>query len=273
MPSRKGPKRSAHRPRAHRLAVRILLALMLVAAALPDGSAVAQDAPAAPAFSNAEIAKAVDQVRADPNLGGTRTIRLLRWNTQPSRPWSLPDWLAWLGDLITFVAQSGRALFWIAIIALALLLVAYLVRVLAASSAAAGAGTLVAPTHVRDLDIRPESLPADVGAAARRLWDEGAHRAALALLYRGVLSRLAHVHHVPIRDSTTEGDCMALAAQHLSAGRHAYVVRLVTVWQRAVYGGRPAEQHDVYELCDAFGRSLDRADAEAGLGTSIEAPA
>ena len=270
MPSR---KRSAHRTRAHRLAVRIILVLMLGGAALPARPAVAQDATAAPAFSNAEIAKAVDQVRADPNLGGTRTIRLLRWNTRPSRPWSLPDWLAWIGDLITFVAQSGRALFWIAIIALALLLVIYLVRVLAASSAAAGAGTLVAPTHVRDLDIRPESLPADVGAAARRLWDEGAHRAALALLYRGVLSRLAHVHRVPIRDSTTEGDCMALAAQHLSAGRHAYVVRLVTVWQRAVYGGRPAEQHDVYELCDAFGRSLDRADAEGGLGTAIEAPA
>jgi hypothetical protein len=247
---------------------------MLVTVPLLPRTAAAQDAPALPpAFSNAEVAKAVEQVRADPNLGGTRTIRLLRWQAQPSRPWSLPDWLSWIGDLIGFIAQSGRALFWIAIIALALALVAYLVRVLAASSAAAAAGTLVAPTHVRDLDIRPESLPANVGAAARRLWDEGAHRAALALLYRGVLSRLAHVHRVPIRDSTTEGDCMALAARHLSAERHVYVVRLVTVWQRAVYGGRPAEPHDVYELCDAFGRSLDRADAEAGLRGSIEAPA
>ena len=132
---------------------------------------------------------------------------------------------------------------------------------------------MTAPTHVRDLDIRPESLPADVGAAARRLWDQGAHRAALALLYRGVLSRLAHVHRVPIRDSTTEGDCMALAAQHVTAARHAYVVQLVTVWQRAVYGGRPAEQDDVYELCQAFSGALDRRDVEAAPGPPVGAHA
>ena len=43
----------------------------------------------------------------------------------------------------------------------------------------------VAPSHVRDLDIRPESLPDDVGAAALALWQRGEQRAALALLYRG----------------------------------------------------------------------------------------
>ena len=57
----------------------------------------------------------------------------------------------------------------------------------------------------------------DIGAAARVLWDRGDHRAALALLYRGMLSRLAHVHRIPIRDSSTEGDCLALAASHLTA--------------------------------------------------------
>jgi hypothetical protein len=234
---------------------------------------VAQEEPTRPPFSTAEIAKAAEQVRADPNLGGTRTIRMLRWNTQPSRRWTLPDWLSWIGDLFGFIAQSGRALFWVAIVALALALVAYLIRVFASSSEAAAAGTLVAPTHVRDLDIRPESLPPDVGAAARRLWDQGAHRAALALLYRGVLSRLAHVHRVPVRDSTTEGDCMALAARHLDTGRQTYVVTLVTVWQHAVYGGRPAAQDEVYGLCDAFSRSLDHRDGDAALGTPVGAPA
>src|SRR6202000_1197205 len=90
-----------------------------------------------------------------------------------------------------------------------------------------------APTHVQDLDIRPESLPENVGAAARGLWEGGDHRAALSLLYRGLLSRLVHVHHVPIRDSSTEGDTLQLAATRLSEDKQDYVTRLIRVWQHA----------------------------------------
>ena len=160
--------------------------------------------------------------------------------------------------MIGFVAQSGRALFWVGIVALALFLVSYLVRVLSGGRDGVGEGQFVTPTHVRDLDIRPESLPPDIGAAARQLWDRGEHRAALALLYRGLLSRLAHVHKVPIRDSTTEGDCLSLAVAHLDEARHAYVTQLVRTWQRAVYGGREPDNATVYALCDAFGRTLDQ---------------
>jgi hypothetical protein len=110
---------------------------------------------------------------------------------------------------------------------------------------------------VQDLDIRPETLPNDIGAAARALWDRGEHRSALALLYRGLLSRLAHVHRVPIRDSSTEGDCLALAASHLASARHDYASRLVRVWQRAVYGRDEVPAATVYGICDDFARALD----------------
>jgi hypothetical protein len=125
---------------------------------------------------------------------------------------------------------------------------------------------LAAPTHVRDLDIRPASLPPDIGAAARALWDAGQQRAALALLYRGLLSRLAHVHSVPIRDSTTEGDCLALAAEHLPTPRHDYVSRLVGVWQHAVYGHEEVSAVAVHDLCDGFAPALDPAAAPASFG-------
>ena len=88
----------------------------------------------------------------------------------------------------------------------------------------------VAPSHVRDLDIRPESLPDDVGAAALALWERGEQRAALALLYRGALSRLVHVHAVPIRASSTEGECLALARPRLAEPSARYAARLVEIW-------------------------------------------
>ena len=59
-------------------------------------------------------------------------------------------------------------------------------------------GAESAVSHVRDLDVRPESLPDDVGAAAWALWQAGKVPAALSLLYRGALSRLIHRFEVPI---------------------------------------------------------------------------
>ena len=99
------------------------------------------------------------------------------------------------------------------------------------------------PSHVRELDIRPESLPDDIGAAALAVWERGEQRAALALLYRGLLSRLVHAHGVPIRASSTEGDCLALAQSRLAAGSAQYAARLVSVGHggvRRVVAGRRA---------------------------------
>jgi hypothetical protein len=150
---------------------------------------------------------------------------------------------AWLGE-------STRLLIWIAAGGLAGLLVVYLTRVVGTRLAASEDDTFVIPTHVRDLDIRPETLPADIGAAARQLWERGEQRAALALLYRGMLSRLAHVHGVPIRDSSTEGDCLALATAHLPEDRSEYLGRLVRLWQRFGYGRENVESGAVYRLCE-----------------------
>jgi len=122
-------------------------------------------------------------------------------------------------------------------------------------------GGFAAPTHVQDLDIRPESLPASIGATARRLWDRGEHRAALALLYRGLLSRLAHAYGLPIRDSSTEGDCLALTTG-LGPPARDYAGRLIVLWQSAVYGHLEIETPLVHALCDEFSGALDRPAAE-----------
>jgi hypothetical protein len=206
------------------------------------------------AASDIDIARAVGRVKEDPNLNTSRKLTYPRWRASRTASWG---WLRWLASLMLFLAQSTRSLIWVAVFALALALLAYFIRILAARSAASDIDRLVTPTHVRDLDIRPESLPADIGSAARQLWDAGQRRAALALLYRGLLSRLAHVHRLPIRDSTTEGDCLDLTRGHLDRVRYDYSARLVRVWQRAVYGGAEADSPTVYELCDGFAASLD----------------
>jgi len=112
------------------------------------------------------------------------------------------------------------------------------------------------PSHVRDLDIRPESLPDDIAGAARALWQRGEQRACLSLLYRGALSRLVHGHAVPIRAASTEGECVRLAADVLPPEGSGFVERLVQAWLLSVYGARAPEAAGVLALCDEFDTRL-----------------
>jgi hypothetical protein len=244
----------------------LLAALMLVA--LARGVAYAQDrapretTPSAEAASPGpdEIAKALAKVKADPNLATERTIKMLRWKDvtkPPEKKSGRPAWLDWVAGFFSWIGQSARVLLWCAAAVLAGLLVVYLVRIARAHGESTADEAFIVPTHVRDLDIRPETLPSDIGAAARQLWDRGDRRAALALLYRGLLSRLAHVHRVPIRDSSTEGDCLVLAALHLTTRPHEYASSLVRIWQRSVYGREDVQTDAVYVLCDDFASALD----------------
>jgi hypothetical protein len=221
-----------------------------------------------------EIDRALAKVKADPNLATEQTIKTLKWRSSGENKGRsrLPAWLAWTVELFRWIDQSARALVWCAVAVLAGLLGVYISRLVRAlERRGARSDGFIAPTHVRDLDIRPETLPDDIGAAARALWDRGEHRAALALLYRGMLSRLAHVHRVPIRDSSTEGDCLALTAGHLAAARHEYTAHLIRVWQRSVYGDETVSGAIVHELCDGFAGALDAAPALAAAGNGSAA--
>jgi hypothetical protein len=229
----------------------VLLALLLAAHAAPAAAQVADRPP-----DDAEVARAMQQVKADPNLATERTIKTLRWKESNTPPSPRPAWVDWVLGFFRWLDQSARVLVWGAVAALAALLAFYIVRTVRSWDSASADREFVAPTHVQDLDIRPESLPGDIGAAARALWDGGEHRAALALLYRGLLSRLAHSYQLPVRDSSTEGDCLALSARLGGPGRD-YAARLIVLWQDAVYGHFDADTSAVHALCDGFAPALD----------------
>jgi hypothetical protein len=225
-------------------------------------------------FTRKQVSSAFDEVRKDPNLVPDRKIRTLHWvkNEQDKKKQLDMSWLKWLGEMFTWIAQNARVLFWVVLALLAGLLLVYLTRLVRTWSLPRGSGRIEAPSFVRDLDIRPESLPADIGAAARELWDRGEHRSALALLYRGLLSRLVHVHQVPIKDSTTEGDCLVLASRHLrDEERKVYVSNLVRLWQRAVYGGEAVAAESVYALCEGFAAALDQPEVSPGASDAAAA--
>ena len=241
--------------RSVREAVASLAVCVLLTAFAASPTAAQTNNGAAPRVvpTDAEVRRAIETVKADPNLSATRKIKTLRWKDSAApRPTNQPAWIVWIVGLFRWFNQAARVVVWCVAALAAGWLGVFIYRMVRAHGGRPAADGFVAPTHVQDLDIRPESLPADIGSAAQVLWDRGEHRAALALLYRGLLSRLAHVYRVPIRDSTTEGDCLALAALHLDGRRHSYALRLVRVWQRTVYAHEPADTPLVYDLCNGF---------------------
>ena len=242
--------------------MRLPLEALLATTLLLGPPAIADvGAPAATQQPTQEQVKAaVAKLKADPNLGVEKKSHRLHWvNSAEKKPNENPDdWLHWLADAISWFATTARALLWVIGILLAGIVALYIKRFLELRGERPSPLRVAMPTHVRDLDIRPESLPEDIGSSALELWERGEHRAALALLYRGVLSRLAHVHNVPIRDSSTEGDCLRLANAHLPAAPGAYVARLIRVWQRAVYGNTDPTDEELRSLCAAFADAIDR---------------
>jgi hypothetical protein len=232
----------------HRL-LALALALLLFALA----------APAAEAPTPQQVRDATEAVYNDPDLHGLKADRELRFkNRDQPKEREASGEMRWLRDLMRWFSEAGRWLVWLGMAALAALLIVSLRRWIAVRGDAAGGRALTLPSHVRDLDIRPESLPDDLPAAVRALWQRGESRAALSLLYRGALSRLVHDHAVPVRAASTEGECATLAAQHLDAARGAFVARLIGLWQLAVYGARLPEGSAVLAVCDEFDTRLPR---------------
>jgi hypothetical protein len=265
--SRTEPSGARHAPVAARAAALVLVAATLAGpVAAADASAPATTPSTASMTATpraslevAAVEAAASAVRADPDLGGVRKQRTwrLRDQAKPDDPPATRD--PFWASLARWLAEGGRGLVWLlGAIALAVVLVAAR-RWLAVHGEAIDARGARLPSHVRELDIRPESLPADIGAAVRKLWLAGERRAALSLLYRGALSRLVHSYEVAIGDASTEGDCVRLARAALPRERSEFVAALVQAWQLAVYGDRPLATDVVLRLCDDFDRLLPAA--------------
>jgi len=262
--------------RAWALVPALLLGIVAVptdVAATPASPRAASQVPVAPASAAAaplpplditRVEVALQPMLTDPNLMGTETHRSRRFKDQQRKPSQrAPSRNSWFDDLMLWLSDASRMLMWLggfAAIGLAAVLLPRWWRQRVDGGLAA---LPAAPTHVMALDIRPDSLPGDIGAAAAALWQRGEQRAALSLLYRGMLSRLVHVHQVPISSASTEGECAALARPLLVPAANTYVARLIDAWQRGVYAGQLPDGAELLGLCDSFGQHLPDAPVAA----------
>ena len=169
--------------------------------------------------------------------------------TEPSvhSPGAAP--LAGLAGAMSFVGMMMLAVILLALCALIAWLV-YRARFLHR----AGDGPAREKENVRlvmGMEVAAESLPADVLAAARRMWAAGSHLQAMSLLYRGALSWWIERAGVEIIESDTEGDCLRRVMQSDYA-QAPYFAALTESWIRGAYAKELPGQSVWEDLCSRW---------------------
>jgi hypothetical protein len=106
--------------------------------------------------------------------------------------------------------------------------------------------------YVLGMPITPESLPADLIAAARSAWLDGNPKEALSLLYRGALGSLVARYQVPINASDTEADCLARLDSPATSAFAPYFLKLTSLWTQTAYAGLPPSPTDFESLCSSW---------------------
>ncbi|MBL8470670.1 MAG: DUF4129 domain-containing protein [Rhodocyclaceae bacterium] len=231
---------------AARVAGATLCGLLLIACLVPQPAAAAAGSEAAKQSDPARAA--IDAVLAEAAFGHEE--KSTHWRRIPpdkkkSEPFSFPEWLSKLGSALASLATDLTRVLWVAAVAL----LAVLIWRARHKWLPQPAARPPPPQYLWGLDVRPESLPPDVAAAALAELAGGRLRAALSLLYRGALVAAMHEAGVRFTPGSTEGDALREARGHFDVAAAQWFAQLVAVWTAAAYAHRLPAQEAVAELC------------------------
>jgi hypothetical protein len=209
----------------------------------------AQAQPAAPPVppSQRRAAREIKEVLKRPEFQEYRERTGLEYLGKPEQrnppPSDSPGWATFIDALAQFLRILAYAGIGLAVV----FLVYYLLRRF--DLVGGGQTSYVPPDTLFGLDVRPDSLPDDVAAAALALARSGELLKALSLLYRASLVTLLHRDGVELASGDTEEDCLRKSRQRIPDPSAAYFARLLAAWQRLAYAQRDVPRAEVEALC------------------------
>lgn len=199
------------------------------------------------------FARAVDRAAKDPLLGRSGTEQVWQRRDTSKRPEPRPADLPGLARLLAMIGEFGL---W--------LVVAGVVVALALTARRwwpwLRGWTVPLPTDSEIVSSpmpAEEPLPVDLATQVRRLWQEGRHRRALALLYRGSVAAMTERLQVTPVPGATEAECLRLSRRLSDPADRDAFARVVRTWQYAAYAQRLPDEA-------AFGQLLDEASLRFG---------
>lgn len=197
----------------------------------------------------------IAEVLAQQDFGSTREIRTWVYVGKPGKldsEMEIPAWVRYLLDLFApgtnLIATLAKWLLVllatiVGVLALRRILPNLRLRNLRRTTASEDDQGL---QRIRTADA--DGLPADVAARVGRLIAVGDLRAALSLLYRASLARLAQRHGIEIPPSATESDCLALMADVRPTNETDLLQRLTWTWQCLAYAHHAPTAEQIVQL-------------------------
>ncbi|MEG3791355.1 DUF4129 domain-containing protein [Lysobacter sp. CCNWLW3] len=185
---------------------------------------------------DAGLRKAVAQAYQDPTVAPKRKVT--NWKPRnPRKPsdTKAPAALEGLGVVLALIGKYGL---WLLIGTLALLILVTAPRWLRwLRDSARAEGREPTPVHT-SVVVEPEPLPDDIPSAARRLWQAGRQRDALALLYRASVEAMVARAQVVLVPGATEAECLRASRKMPLAEDREVFANAVRTWQYAAYAQR-----------------------------------
>ena len=226
-------------------------------------------AHAAVQHDNESAKQLINDVLGDEQFGQEKIVRKWRFkNLYEENKDKFPDWLIeffeWLENLeVSRSDDDGDSVDIAAIIKL-LLISAFVILLIYCFykfrtpllSIKRSSETNTTPEVMFGMNIRPESLPADVPEQAMSMWQKGQQREALGLLYRASLSRLVDQFGFVFKASFTEAECAAIVHDRGIESLSAYFSQLTRSWRQLAYGHRLPDSSTVNALCENWSREM-----------------
>ncbi|MEO5714525.1 MAG: DUF4129 domain-containing protein [Luteolibacter sp.] len=225
-----------------RLAQRLTKAAVLVLAFIALG--ICGNVHAKETRAPAEVIK---EVKANPDF----KVHTVTEKVSKKKPGSVSaGWLAGLGGMLSVVFQICAVTLLIGFVGWLLWRYRHVFKV--RGLIGGGDGFKPSARVVMGMEVTSISLPDDVPTAAWALWQEGKHQEALALLYRGSISRVIELARVEIHESDTEGDCLRRVQTAGPVAHPDYFRGITGAWIRLAYAGVSPADAEVHTLCQQW---------------------
>jgi hypothetical protein len=250
----------------------LLLAVCLVLPSVPPTwAAEPDDSPQAPRLLNQPLTSQAsrDSIKAlleQPPFKNKESVTRYRFGDDQAKPATAqkpgdaPQWLktllSWLdGQHFNVLAKIIEVLLWGAVITAFGWLIwryrEYLQAFVSRRPRLPAKPKRELPQQAFGLDLNRDTLPDDIAASAEHLW-QSQPRAALGLLYRGLLSHLLHDFALTLKPADTELQVLAHVEQLQRPELLAFSRSLTTHWQNMAYGHRVPTAQLQQELCDGW---------------------
>lgn len=175
--------------------------------------------------------------------------------SNPNQQLKMPDWLK---NLLNNLSFSVQVLLWAVLAALSFILLwryRQWLRTFGLKRQPNATVSAQPQQSILGLEVDTESLPEDLIASAQSLWPNDP-RAALSLLYRGLLNHLVEFQELPLTDAHTEHEVLAMTAD-LTEALHCYSKQLTRHWMSLAWAQRLPDHQEFAALCQQW-QQLDQ---------------